>query len=66
LSFSFSYPALAANEVKLGSVDVQKILILSDAGKEAKAQLDLKARKAEKETNSREEELNKLKMELEK
>jgi outer membrane protein len=66
LSLALASSALAAGEAKLGSVDVQKILILSDAGKKAKGQLDMKARKAEKEKNSREDELNKLKTELEK
>jgi outer membrane protein len=65
-SLTLSSLALAADEVKLGSVDVQKILILSNAGKEAKVQLDMQAKKAQREANSREEELNKLKTELEK
>ena len=57
--------ALAA-EVKLGSVDMQKLLVLSDAGKEAKEQLAVKAAKYEAEKNVKEEELKKLKGELEK
>jgi outer membrane protein len=66
LSLALASSAFAADEVKLGSVDVQKILILSDVGKEARGQLDTKARKVEREKSSHEEELNKLKTELEK
>jgi outer membrane protein len=66
LSLALASSVFAADEVKLGSVDVQKILILSNAGKEAKGQLDKKAGKIEQEKNSREAELNKLKTELEK
>jgi len=55
-----------AAEVKLGSVDIQKILLISDAGKEAKEQLALKAGKYEAEKNLKEEDLKKLKSELEK
>jgi outer membrane protein len=60
--------ALAADsvETRLGSVDMQKILLLSDAGKDAKEQLALKAAKYEAEKNVKEEELKKLKGELEK
>lgn len=57
-------PAMA--EVKLGSVDIQKILLTSDAGKEAKDQLAQRAARYESEKNSKEEELKKLKGELEK
>lgn len=58
-------PVLAA-DVKLGSVDMQKVLLLSDAGKEAKEQLSIKAAKYEAEKNVKEEDLKKLKGELEK
>jgi outer membrane protein len=58
--------ALGADGVKLGCVDIQKILLNSDAGKEAKEQLAGKANKYEGEKNSREEELKRLKAELEK
>jgi outer membrane protein len=58
--------ALAADGTKLGYVDVQKILLLSDAGKEAKDQLALKANKYEAEKGAKEEELKKLKGDLEK
>ncbi len=66
LSLALASSAFAGDEVKLGSVDVQKILTLSDAGKEARGLLDTKAGKLEREKNSREVELNKLKTELEK
>lgn len=56
----------AAAEVKLGTVDIQKVLVLSDAGKDAKDQLAQRAAKYEGEKNTREEELKKLKNELEK
>ncbi|HTP65993.1 MAG TPA: OmpH family outer membrane protein [Geobacteraceae bacterium] len=57
---------MAADETKFAFVDVQKILALSDAGKEAKAKLDGDVLKAEIEKNSKEKELNKLNAELEK
>jgi outer membrane protein len=66
LFLALASSSFAADTTKLGSVDVQKILILSDAGKEAKGQLDTKVKKAEREKDSREEELTKLKTELEK
>ena len=58
--------AAGAAETKIASVDVQKILVLSEAGKEAKEQLALKAGKYENEKNAKEEELKKLKADLEK
>ncbi len=58
--------AASAEGVKLGFVDVQKVLLLSEAGKEAKEQLSLRANKYEGEKNAREEELKKLKADLEK
>ncbi len=66
LSLALAPVAFCADGVKLGSVDVQKILILSDAGKEAKEQLAARGNKYEAEKNTREEELKKLKGELEK
>ena len=51
--------------VKLGAVDVQKVLHNSDAGKAAKEQLSAKIAKYEAEKNTREDELKKLKAELE-
>jgi outer membrane protein len=58
--------ALAADGVKLGYVDLQKALNLSDAGKAAKEQLAIKQKKYQEELNSRQEELKKLRDELEK
>ena len=66
LSLALAPAAFGADGVKLGSVDIQKVLILSDTGKEAKEQLASKGNKYEAEKNSREEELKKLKGELEK
>jgi len=57
---------IASDETKFASVDIQKILTLSYAGKEAKAKLGSDVLKVEMEKNSREKELNKLKVELEK
>jgi outer membrane protein len=61
--------ALAAGtclaESKIGFVDVQKALNLSDAGKDAKEQLSIKVKKYQDEINAKQEELKKLKDELE-
>lgn len=64
LSF-LALPVFAA-DLKLGNVDMQKMLMLSDAGKDAKEQLAVKAAKYEAEKNLKEEDLKKLKGELEK
>lgn len=56
----------AADGAKLGAVDIQKVLHSSEAGKAAKEQLSSKIAKYEGEKNSREDELKKLKAELEK
>lgn len=67
LSVTFlSSSAIAAEIVKIGTVDIQKVLFNSDAGKVAKEQLAGKISKHEGEKNSREDELKKLKAELEK
>jgi len=55
-----------AEGVKLGAVDIQKVLHNSEAGKIAKEQLAAKIAKYEAEKNSREDDLKKLKAELEK
>ena len=65
LSIPLASAAFGADGIKLGSVDIQKVLLLSDAGKEAKEQLAGKANKYEGEKIAREEELKKLKAELE-
>jgi outer membrane protein len=66
LSLALASAAFGADGVKLGSVDIQKVLLNSDAGKEAKEQLAGKANKYEGEKNTKEEELKKLKAALEK
>jgi outer membrane protein len=65
-SLTIASAALGADGVKLGFVDIQKVLLNSDAGKEAKEQLAVKANKYEGEKNTREEELKRLKADLEK
>jgi outer membrane protein len=65
LASTLVLPAFAA-DTKMGTVDMQKILMLSDAGKEAKEQLAVRAAKYEAEKNLKEEDLKKLKAELEK
>jgi outer membrane protein len=66
LSFGLASAVFGAEVAKIGSVDVQKVLILSNAGKEAKEQLAQKANKYETEKNAKDEELKKLKADLEK
>ncbi|GAM07942.1 outer membrane protein [Geobacter sp. OR-1] len=56
----------AAESTKIGAVDIQKVLFNSDAGKAAKEQLAAKIAKHESEKNTREDELKKLKTDLEK
>ncbi len=63
---SMTTAAFGANGVKLGSVDIQKVLLLSNVGKQAKEQLAAKAKSYEGEKNAKEAELKKLKGELEK
>ncbi|UFS68630.1 OmpH family outer membrane protein [Geomonas sp. RF6] len=66
LLLSLPFAAVAADGSKFGSVDVQKVLLSSDAGKEAKDQLSARAGKLEADKGAKEEELKKLKAELEK
>lgn len=65
LSILTVVPALAA-EVKLGYVDLQKALNLSEAGKAAKEKIQKKVKEHEGAIDSRQKELKKLKDELEK
>ncbi len=58
--------ALAADGVKLGYVDLQKVLNLSVEGKAAKEQLSEKVKKYQDDINKKQEELKKLKDVLEK
>jgi len=62
---SLSVAAFAADS-KLGYVDLQKALNLSDAGKTAKEQLAGRVKKYQDEINVKQEQLKKLKDELEK
>ncbi len=65
-SLGLATVSFGSEAVKVGYVDIQKILVNSDAGKKAKEQLDAKGAKYEAEKNSREEELKRLKSVLEK
>jgi outer membrane protein len=58
--------SVCAAEVKLGYIDMQRALNGSEAGKEAKEQLATKVKKFQDEINVKQEELKKLKDELEK
>lgn len=57
--------ALAA-ENKFGYIDMQRALNTSEAGKEAKEQLQVKLKKYQEQINAKQEELQKLKTDLEK
>jgi outer membrane protein len=58
--------AFGAEGGKLGFIDMQKALNLSESGKEAKEQLAAKVKKYQDEINVKQEELKKLKDDLEK
>ncbi len=58
--------AFGADGGKLGYIDMQKALNLSESGKEAKEQLAAKVKKYQDEINTKQEELKKLKDDLEK
>lgn len=66
IMLSLSVPAIAAENSKLGYVDIQKVLNLSTAGKDAKEQLTAKVKKYQEEINRKQEDLKKLKDVLEK
>jgi len=66
VSVSLCGGAFAADAGKLGYVDIQKVLNLSNAGKDAKEQLTVKVKKYQDEINRKQEEMKKLKDELEK
>ncbi|MBI1921505.1 MAG: OmpH family outer membrane protein [Geobacter sp.] len=66
LAMSLSTAAFAAEAGKIGFVEMQKVVGLSDAGKEAKEQLNVKAKKYQDELNAKQEELKKLRDDLEK
>jgi outer membrane protein len=58
-------PSFAA-DVKLGYIDMQRALNSSEAGKEAKEQLAARVKKYQDEINGKQEEIKKLKDDLEK
>ncbi|MGA7827892.1 MAG: OmpH family outer membrane protein [Geobacteraceae bacterium] len=66
LALSLPVGAFAVENGKLGYVDIQKVLNLSNAGKEAKAELTAKVKKHQEEINRKQAELKKLKDVLEK
>lgn len=55
-----------AADVKLGYIDMQRALNTSEAGKEAKEQLAARVKKYQEEINTKQEDIKKLKDELEK
>jgi outer membrane protein len=61
---SLSTAAFAADEIKLGSVDMSKLVQESDAGKKAMAELKETADKLQASMRSKEKELEKLKTTL--
>jgi len=65
LSLLIAVPVFSA-EVKLGYVDLQKALNLSEAGKAAKEKIQKKVKEHEGAIDARQKELKKLKDELEK
>jgi len=58
-------PALAAAEIKIGVVDIQKAMELSIEGKKAKSQFQKKVEKLQGELKSKQDEITALKDELE-
>jgi outer membrane protein len=68
ISLAIALPAgcFAADGGKLGYVDIQKVLNLSSAGKDAKDQLTVKVKKYQEEISRKQEEMKKLKDVIEK
>ena len=64
--FVFAALPAAAQDVKIGYVDLQKALNLSSAGKSAKEKIGEKVKEYEGEVKKRQDELKKMKEELEK
>jgi outer membrane protein len=56
----------AAGNLKIGTVDIQQILLESRAGKQAKEKVEAERSAKQKELTSREAEINKLQLDLEK
>lgn len=63
---SFAAASYAAEQIKIGYVDMQKALNLCDAGKEAKKIISGEAEKLQKNFIAKQKELEKIKEELEK
>lgn len=66
LAGCFAVSPVFAAEVKLGYIDMQKALNTSESGKEAKEQLAARVKKYQDEINVKQEEIKKLKDDLEK
>ncbi|MFH2012933.1 MAG: OmpH family outer membrane protein [Pseudomonadota bacterium] len=68
LSVALFFPnfAFGADTVKIGYIDLQSALNMSDAGKEAKKMFSEKAEKVQKTLEAKQDELKKLKESLEK
>ncbi|HOP39953.1 MAG TPA: OmpH family outer membrane protein, partial [Geobacteraceae bacterium] len=66
LALSLPLAAVAAENGKLGYVDIQKVLNVSNAGKNAKEQLTAKVKEYQADLNRKQDELKKLKDVLEK
>jgi len=66
LACSLTATSVFAADVKLGYIDMQRALNTSEAGKEAKEQLAARVKKYQEEINTKQEDIKKLKDELEK
>ena len=65
LALAFTLPALAA-DVKVGVLDLMKVIDLSDAGRKAKSEMEAKIKAAENEVKKKQDELIAMKSEIEK
>jgi outer membrane protein len=64
--FCFLFPAgIKADDLKVGIIDLEKIVEMSGVGKKAKAEMDAKIKAAEKEIKKKQEKLIEMKEELE-
>jgi outer membrane protein len=66
LAICFAASSAFANDVKLVYIDMQRALNTSESGKEAKEQLAARVKKYQDEINGKQEEIKKLKDDLEK
>jgi outer membrane protein len=62
----FTATSVLAADIKLGYIDMQRALNASESGKEAKEQLAARVKKYQEEINAKQEDIKKLKDELEK